>query len=126
MTVFDIIRFFLASVAAWEGAKRLLRPALIEAAAIAQIYRIRRQARKQLEHDMATIAKIKAPIVSVGDIMEIPGGVRLLGNWQFDMSTGAMPHRVDAKGNAFYCGYSQKELREIHARRDEYVNRHDA
>lgn len=115
----------VATLVFWEGAARpYLRGPANELLAVINIWRIRRQARTQLERDMATIAALKAKILSVGEIEQLPGGsIRLHGDWQFDCSNGTIPHRVDAKGTPYYCGYSDKELVEIWKRRDEFAPR---
>lgn len=115
----------IAIICLWESVvkRAILRP-WAELRAVIDIYRIRRQHRTQLARDMAILEKLKAKIVSIGELEQFPDGtIRLHGAWQFDCSNGTIPSRVDAKGIPYYCGYSDKELLEIWKRRDEYVTR---
>lgn len=107
----------------------ILRPGLAkmleEPIKVWTIYRIRRQQRLELEAHVRRIASLKARIAAVGTIEgSDPRGQLILGpGWSFDCSNGTPINRVDELGVYRFCGYTSAELREIHARRDEFANR---
>lgn len=69
---------------------------------------------------------LKAKVVRVGGIQELGQGVILLtGEWEFDGRTpnGPIPiQRLGLDGQMRFCGYTNAELREIHAHRADWVS----
>lgn len=98
-----------------------------EAANIIRIWQIRRQNGRVFDKLMAERMALKGKILKVGNIEVLPTGQLYLDDgWGFDCSNGCIPSRIGKDGTYYFCGYSRKELIEIHARRDEYVNRPSA
>lgn len=104
-----------------------LRNAWNRARAWQKTPRWQRQRIKQAMAYAERMAAIKAPIVEIGDLQRIedPQGklisVCLLTEWRFDMTKGAIPHRVAGAGTVYLYGYTAAELAEIHAHRADWA-----
>ena len=110
-------------------AYELMRPLVVhllkEPRAVLEIYRIRRQQRAQIAAEIKRVAGLKARIERIGSIegVDASGALVIGPGWSFDCSNGVPINRIDERGIYRFCGYTKKELLEIHARRDEYVDR---
>ena len=80
------------------------------------------RARRQVRAILAEQHKLKAGITSIGTITRLSPHFVEMEGWMFDCSNGALPNYVDERGVIYFCGYSYKELFEIHARRSEFCD----
>lgn len=111
----------IAFLIAWEFGFRETIVGGLQRAAQRRIAARRAEA---MRANATRIEGLKARIVAVGSIEhESPDTIFLGLGWHFDNTCGAPIHSFDSRGVYRYLGYTLAEIREIHARRDEFADR---